>query len=121
MPARLARVKGGRSPAQRTLEARRPGDTLAHGRMRRSLHPAMKAKAAHAGAHRLRLSMDSSARTRSSHRPLSAARSACAMRSIFLRWWIEVTKPGKTRGLVSVSSPCSGPSKRRFAPLLPGR
>jgi hypothetical protein len=32
---RLARVKGGRSPAQRTLEARQPANTLVHGRMRR--------------------------------------------------------------------------------------
>jgi len=34
---RLVRVKGGRSPAQRTLEARQPAHTLAHGRMRRTL------------------------------------------------------------------------------------
>jgi hypothetical protein len=32
---KLARVKGGRSPAQRTLEARQLAYTLAHGRMRR--------------------------------------------------------------------------------------
>ena len=34
---RLVRVKGGRSPAQRTLEARQPARTLPHGRMRRTL------------------------------------------------------------------------------------
>jgi len=65
-------------------------------------------QAAHAGAHTLRLNMHSTARTRPSRYALSAPPSACAMESIFLRWWIEVTKPGKTRGLVSVSTALRG-------------
>jgi SAM-dependent methyltransferase len=81
---RLVRVKGGRSPAQHTLEARQSARTLAHGRMRRTLASGHEDRSGACRQQRL---------NRAEH---------------FLRWQIEVTKPGKTRGLVSVSSRSTG-------------
>src|SRR5262245_34493433 len=48
---RLVRVKGGRSPAQRTLEARQPALRWLMAGCGAFSHPAMKAKAAYAASH----------------------------------------------------------------------
>ena len=107
---RLVRVKGGRSPAQRTLEARQPARTLPHGRMRRTLASGHEdqsgaRRGTQAATERALDRRDQLVPRSPSVRPATLGR----VQSIFLRWWIEVTKPGKTRGLVSVSRQSTGP------------
>jgi hypothetical protein len=100
------RVKGGRSPA------RAAPLTRGAGRVRLPMagcgavsHPAMQTQAAHLGG---------------TNRACKGSNTARLLRRL-----IEVTMPGKTRGLVSVSSPSSGPfnsaASRRCCPAADGR
>ena len=95
----------------RTLDTRSRANTLVHGRMRRVI------ASGHADPSGARRGAQAAHEHGLEHlRPVvakgpqrgQATLARCGATEHLLRWWIGATKPGKTRGLVSVSSRSTG-------------